>query len=189
MAPSVPAKFPQIDIPFPPRGKDLRGRRFNRLVVQTFAGYDKHFACQWRAICDCGVAIIVTTSRLTSGNTKSCGCFKRELDATLKLKPFNFRHGNAPRGAWTAEYRCWVAMLARCHNPHTKAFKDYGGRGISVCDRWRDFANFLADMGRRPKGLTLDRINNDGNYELSNCRWATALEQRHNQRRVKNVIG
>lgn len=93
-------------------------------------------------------------------------------------------HGHAPRTGITRTYRIWCAMRARCQYPSINGYADYGGRGITVCDRWReDFRNFLADMGECPPGLSIDRVDNDGNYEPGNCRWATSLEQRRNQRR------
>jgi hypothetical protein len=96
--------------------------------------------------------------------------------------PRPIKHGNAVRGKMTKTYQAWVSMRARCNDPHTKGFHNYGGRGISACERWNDFANFLADMGEVPPGLTLDRINNDLGYFPENCRWATYKEQIHNRR-------
>ena len=96
----------------------------------------------------------------------------------------NIKHGCSG----TSEYGSWEAMIQRCRNPNDKRYKDYGGRGISICARWLDFRNFLADMGKRPKGLTLERINNDGNYTPKNCTWATLKEQQHNTRRQKPFL-
>ncbi|MFA5252819.1 MAG: hypothetical protein WC454_09595 [Phycisphaerae bacterium] len=93
-------------------------------------------------------------------------------------------HDHAHRGSQTPTYQCWAAMLRRCRNKNTKDYPGYGGRGISVCERWLKYENFLADMGERPLGLTLDRINNDGNYEVNNCRWATHKEQAQNRRKA-----
>lgn len=99
----------------------------------------------------------------------------------------NYRHGHGRNGNKTPTYRSWNAMLCRCTHPTNKMYHAYGGRGITVCERWMTFANFLADMGERPAGLTLDRINNDGNYEPDNCKWATRSEQNSNTRRsLKN---
>ena len=96
------------------------------------------------------------------------------------------KHGMAGKDSqWSSTYRAWSAMRRRCFNAATKDYPLYGGRGITVCERWKTFENFLEDMGVRPEGKTLDRINNDGNYEPGNCRWATWSEQRVNQRRMK----
>jgi len=98
-----------------------------------------------------------------------------------------YRHGHRPKyGKTSPTYNSWRDMKRRCHNPNRKAYKNYGGRGIKVCDRWMDFVNFLEDMGECPEGLTLDRINNDGNYEPGNCRWATRKQQVQNRRDQKN---
>jgi len=96
----------------------------------------------------------------------------------------NYKHGHSLRnGKESPTYQSWRHMKYRCLNPNCSDYKNYGGRGIKVCERWMDFTNFLADMGEKPEGLTLDRINNDGNYEPGNCRWATWKEQRQNQRK------
>ena len=120
---------------------------------------------------DCGKELHVRKNlRLQNANRRCKECF---------LKP---SHGHATGGVISPTYRCWVQMKQRCTNPKKPDYKYYGGRGIEVCMRWLKFENFLADMGERPEGLTLDRINNDGNYESGNCRWATRMEQMHNTR-------
>lgn len=129
------------------------------------------YLCQ----CDCGKQTIVLTYHLKSGHTSSCGCLHKE-------KFNNYKHGLKHHPL----YHTWTDMKQRCLNPNNKRYCDYGGRGITVHDRWRaenGFVNFLQDMGERPEGKTLDRINNDGNYEPSNCRWATIQEQNLNTRR------
>lgn len=159
---------------------ELTGQRFGRLVVVSDAGIEKgrHY---WDCICDCGITMRVYTGHLRNGHTKSCGCFKRDLTIKRSMK-----HGQDRRGLATAEYTSWSRMIQRCNNPKRKDYKNYGGRGIKVCGRWLDrehgFENFLADMGLRPPGKSLDRVNNEGDYKPSNCRWATREEQNNNTR-------
>lgn len=153
-----------------PRGKvkeDLTGRKFGRLTVVRFLGYGSSKKTIWECICACGNILPVRANSMKSGNTSSCGCLK---------KP----HGRTG----TPEYQAWTAMLKRCYLKSNAAYENYGGRGIIVCPRWRkSFINFFTDMGTRPTTKhSLDRINNDGNYELANCRWATHSEQMINRR-------
>ena len=125
--------------------------------------------------CDCGNQKNIRLDSLRQGKTTSCGCYNKESKRTHGL-------------SYHSLYASYNQMKSRCYNPNRKKYKDYGGRGIKVCDRWlNSFENFLQDMGERPKGKTLDRINNDGNYEPNNCRWATIVEQRINQRRMKQI--
>lgn len=154
---------------------NLNGLRFNRLVVERKLNErSSNGGVQWECQCDCGGKVVSSSDSLRRGNTQSCGCLRLE-----KITLHGMR--NAP------EYRCWSSMKSRCSNPRHRGFKDYGGRGISVCDRWQVFENFLADMGPRPSdGHSIDRYpNNDGNYEPENCRWATAKQQIDNRRRPK----
>lgn len=156
---------------------DLNGQRFGRLVV--IGGPDRGVAdvVRWHCRCDCGNERLVRALHLRSGHTVSCGCFHRQRRVT---------HGASD----TKTYRAWWDMLQRCRNPKLSNFRAYGGRGIRVCDRWQTFENFLADMGECPAGRSLDRIDNDGNYEPGNCRWATREQQHGNlQRSVKVTIG
>lgn len=144
------------------------------LVEPTHAGRAS-FVCR----CDCGSEKIIPAHNLASGRSQSCGCLRRAWTAARFT-----RHGDSK----SVEYKTWAGMLKRCNNPRTKSFADYGGRGIVVCDRWRTYEAFLADNGRRPTPQhSLDRIDVNGNYEPSNCRWATKVQQAKNKRCSKRV--
>lgn len=130
-------------------------------------------------ICDCGQRVVVSRDHLRSGHTKSCGCSLKEFVGAAKTT-----HGKSK----TAEYFVWSNMVQRCTNPKKERYPRYGGRGIKVCERWNVFVNFIADMGPRPSlQHSIDRIDNDGNYEPGNCRWATRKQQQSNNSRTRMV--
>jgi len=149
------------------------GDRFSNLVLVS----QDVDARKWVCKCDCGKTVSVWLSHIKSGHTRSCGCL-----ATATLIERSFVHGHTSGNKFSGEYHSWSSMLTRCLNSRSNAYKYYGGRGITVCERWRVFENFLADMGPRPSGFSLDRINVNENYEPSNCRWATASMQSKNRR-------
>jgi len=171
-----------------PRHRNLIGQRFGRLLVLELApGRTSTGGVIWLCLCDCGKKVTVRAQSLPSGHTVSCGCQLREKAAqhirTVRSTNGRTCHGHARHGKQSRTYRSWKGAKNRCFNVNESAWIDWGGRGISMCERWRiSFPAFLADMGECPPGMSLDRINNDGNYEPSNCRWATNHEQRLNQR-------
>lgn len=158
---------------------DITGQRFNRFtVIANVRG------SRWLCRCDCGNKRTVEAHKLRNGDTKSCGCYRQERASAAART-----HGEGAPGRQTVEYVTWCSMIGRCTNPSSDKFADYGGRGIKVCDRWRGtdgFSNFLADVGRRPgASYSLDRRDNDGDYEPSNVRWATQNQQQRNKRSSK----
>jgi len=159
---------------------DLTDKRFGRLLVIGIADRNGRKVIRWHCRCDCGNTTIVRGAHIKSGAIQSCGCLHDEVSG----RRFR-RHGhNRGPGKISPTYEAWCSMKTRCYNPRSANYKYYGARGISVCDRWDLFDNFLSDMGERPSpDLSLDRINNELGYFPENCRWATRSEQRRNQRR------
>lgn len=159
---------------------DLTGQRFGRVTALARAAASGGSNTRWRCLCDCGRRFTAQRGNLRRGVTLSCGCMRIEMQTI---------HGHASDGDTSRTYVSWRHMIARCTNPRNDSYIDYGGRGIKVCEHWRSFANFLADMGERPPGLTLDRFpNRDGNYEPGNCRWATPKEQIGNRRTRVQIL-
>lgn len=164
------------------------GERFGRLVVQgvrRVRGGNGRVYPAAACLCDCGREKVVRVENLINrAGSKSCGCLQREVTARRCR-----RHGASCRGKVSREYRIWSQMIARCTNPQHVGFADYGGRGVAVCQRWRDFANFAADMGAAPStGHTIERDEVNGNYEPGNCRWLPARLQAKNTRRVRRIV-
>ncbi len=153
--------------------KDISGIRSGRLVAIDRA-YNKSHSWYWNCKCDCGGAAVIQTNKLISGYTKSCGCLFTEAITT---------HGKSR----TKTYRLWMKMRSRCENPAQVGYADYGGRGIKLCDKWKSYEGFLADMGERPDGYSLERKDTNGDYTPDNCRWIPRGDQNRNTRRNRVV--
>lgn len=166
----------------------LVGLRCGRLLVLAFARKIKtaasmHYA--WKCLCDCGTEVEIDGYRLKTGGTTSCGCALSELIVAMKTK-----HGHSPKSGGSVEYSTWSTMKQRCQDVSSKSYPRYGGAGVTVCARWADFSNFLADMGLRPTAEhSIDRFPDAaGNYEPGNCRWATRSEQARNKKTSLRVM-
>ncbi|NIJ57197.1 hypothetical protein FHS82_001023 [Pseudochelatococcus lubricantis] len=179
------------------RAKDLSSSAFGRLKPISIVGRTPAGKAQWICKCECGNTKVVTSGNLTSGQIQSCGCLKREIAAKMAVDR-SFKHGHAVRRAHSGEYRSYRAMLSRCNNPNATSYHLYGGRGISVCERWlrgdgenAGFDCFLADMGPRPSAShSIDRWpDGDGGYRPGNCRWATPKQQGGNGVRKRDELG
>lgn len=154
--------------------QDLIGLKINRLTVISFSHKDKYHACFWNCICECGNKIIRQSSRLKNGSAKSCGCLEKERKTKHNL-------------CQSPIYKTWNDMIQRCTNIKNNNYKNYGGRGIKICEKWLEFKGFYEDMGDKPEGLSLDRIDVNGNYCKDNCKWSTNIEQHNNMRRNVKV--
>lgn len=162
--------------------KNLEGKVFGRLTVIGLSEKSKPRKIYWECLCQCGNIKSISSTSLRSGNTKSCGCLRKEMLSSSKS---THKKSNSP------EYNCYHHMIKRCYDKNNSAYQYYGARGIKVCDRWLEsFENFYEDMGDRPSSqYSIDRIDNNGNYEPNNCRWSTQSEQVINSRRILSKSG
>lgn len=158
---------------------DLVGQRFERLVVVSESDVRKNGQWAWNCKCDCGGEAVVASYDLRKGHTQSCGCLQKERTSKAK-KTHGRRH--------TREYGIWTHMWRRCRNPNSENFERYGARGITVCDRWKDFGAFYTDMGDAPEGHSIERVNNNGDYTPENCIWADNFAQAQNKRMRKDNL-
>ena len=157
--------------------QDLTFKRCHMLIAVHYAGKGR-----WLCLCDCGEFTTITTGHFNEGRTKSCGCYGKAHRQTNSMK-----HGGCIHHP--VEYKTWSGMRDRCNNPNSPAYKYYGGKGVSICSRWDDFTLFLLDMGKRPsKKHSIDRKDSSGNYEPSNCHWATPIQQLSNRSSCNQVL-
>lgn len=168
---------------------DLVSKRFGKLIVLESTQKRSNKYIMWKCRCDCGNIVEITTNHLRKGDTKSCGCLSSVGYNTTGKRSY---HNHSGKTNTSREYNTWINMNKRCYNKNNINYENYGGRGIEICYRWRAqkwggpieaFLNFLQDMGERPIGTSIDRIDSNGNYESNNCKWATPKEQTLNRRK------
>lgn len=172
----------------PMPAKQIAGNRYGQLVALAVIGKRPGTTANlWACHCDCGQFMTAIATQLEQGARTSCGCRKaskrKPRPDLVERNKQNATHGMTKSPEWSS----WKAMRARCETPTDKDYSNYGGRGIGICDRWQDFDAFFADMGARPPGMSIDRINVNGDYEPGNCRWATAKTQANNTRVNRNI--
>jgi len=174
---------PRITRPRLPRYIDITGQRFGRLIAVKPIGRRGSSQMWWLLHCDCGHTVEVVSQAIRAGTTRSCGCYNRE-QSSERYKKLRLTHGDARHGQLAGAYVSWVAMKNRCTNPKNPRWKSYGGRGITFDSRWIDYQKFLADMGPRPLGHTIERVDVDGNYEPANCVWLPREKNTRKERRI-----
>lgn len=170
-----------------PVAEDLTGQKFGRLTALRDVGKTKR-GRMWRCVCDCGNETDTISTYLKSGHKRSCGCLHADSAKVAGLKARTHGYTTVDK-KWTSnEYAIWQSMKARCLNKKVASYKNYGGRGVTICERWMKFENFIADMGNRPTPKhSLDRIDTNGNYEPNNCRWADQVEQAQTRTNVRSI--